>query len=288
MAEASRHDAWQAGDRYDAYMGRWSRLVAPQYLDWLGAPHGMDWLDVGCGTGALSATILARSNPKSLIAIDPSDGFIATAKAAADDPRAQFKVGDAQALPLETAGRDVAVSGLVLNFVPDRLKALEEMKRVVRSGGTVGFYVWDYPGGGLEFVRAFWTAATALDQPAADLTEDRRFPFCTLDALAGLARSAGPHASRPRPSRWRRCSATSRTTGSRSPWARDRRPAIAQASTRRRSSASRRGCATAFPAPGMGPFPSRRGRSQSRPWRDIPRGVRIAAGDRPQGLEDGK
>lgn len=191
MAEASRHDAWQAGDRYDAYMGRWSRLVAPQYLDWLGAPHGMDWLDVGCGTGALSATILARSNPKSLIAIDPSDGFIATARAAAGDPRAQFKVGDAQALPLETAGRDVAVSGLVLNFVPDRLKALEEMKRVVRSGGTVGFYVWDYPGGGLEFVRAFWTAATALDPRAADLTEDRRFPFCTLDALAGLARSAG-------------------------------------------------------------------------------------------------
>ena len=191
MAETSRHDAWQAGDSYDSYMGRWSRQIAPRFLEWLDAPDGLDWLEVGCGTGALSATILARCNPKNLISIDPSEGFLGKARATVTDERAEFRVGDAQALSQETASRDVVVSALVLNFVPDRQKALAEMKRVVRPGGVVGFYVWDYPGGGVEFMRAFWNAATALDPGALDLTEDSRFPFCTPDQLSDLASSAG-------------------------------------------------------------------------------------------------
>ena len=81
MTEASRHDAWHAGDRYEAYMGRWSRKLAPQFLDWLGAAENLDWLEVGCGTGALSAAIVARCNPQSLIAIDPSQDFVETARA---------------------------------------------------------------------------------------------------------------------------------------------------------------------------------------------------------------
>jgi ubiquinone/menaquinone biosynthesis C-methylase UbiE len=191
MAEASRHDAWQAGDRYEAYMGRWSRQIAPRFLDWLGAPDGLDWLDVGCGTGALSAVILAQCNPKSLISIDPSEGFVATAQAMVPDRRAEFQVGDAQALALETGSRDIVASALVLNFIPNRQKALIEMKRVARAGGTVGLYVWDYPGGGVEFMRAFWNAAASLDPSARELTEDRRFPFCTPDGLADLLRGAG-------------------------------------------------------------------------------------------------
>jgi len=191
MAETSRHDAWQAGDRYEAYMGRWSRQVAPHFLDWLGASDGLEWVEVGCGTGALSAAIIARCNPKSLISIDPSEGFVATARAMVPDRRAEFQVGDAQALALETASRDVIASALMLNFVPDKEKALAEMKRVARAGGTVGFYVWDYPGDGVEFMRAFWEAATALDPRARDLGEDSRFPFCTPDGLADLMRGAG-------------------------------------------------------------------------------------------------
>ena len=81
MAETSRHDTWQAADRYEAYMGRWSRQIAPRFLDWLDAGSGLDWLDIGCGTGALSAAILAQCNPKSLISIDSSEGFVATARA---------------------------------------------------------------------------------------------------------------------------------------------------------------------------------------------------------------
>jgi len=191
MSGTSRYDAWQAGEAYDRYMGRWSRQIAPRFLDWLGAAENLDWLEVGCGTGALSAAILAQCAPRSLVAIDQSEGFITRARANVPDVRATFQVGDGQALPLETGSRDVVVSALVLNFVPDRTKALTEMRRVGRHGATIGFYVWDYPGGGLEFLRAFWRAATALDESALELTEGRRFPFCTRAGLLTLAEQAG-------------------------------------------------------------------------------------------------
>jgi SAM-dependent methyltransferase len=191
MAQTSRHDAWQAGDSYEAYMGRWSRRIAPGFLDWLDAPKGLEWLEVGCGTGALSSAIVARCNPRSLIAIDQSEGFLAKARSNVPDDRVVFQVGDAQTLTVESSSRDVVVAALVLNFVPDKVKALTEMKRVARAGATVGFYVWDYPGGGIEFMRAFWTAATALDPNARELTEGRRFPFCTPEGLIDLASRAG-------------------------------------------------------------------------------------------------
>ncbi|MEW9804824.1 class I SAM-dependent methyltransferase [Mesorhizobium sp. ZMM04-5] len=191
MSGTSRHDAWQAGDSYEIYMGRWSRRIAPLFLDLLSLPRELDWLEIGCGTGALSAAILARCDPSSLIAIDPSEGFLEKARAGVPDPRADFRRGDAEALDLPDASRDVVVSALALNFVPDRAKALAEMRRVARPGGTVAFYVWDYPGGGLQFLRAFWSAAAARDPKAGDLAEDRRFPFCTADQLENEAKAAG-------------------------------------------------------------------------------------------------
>jgi SAM-dependent methyltransferase len=191
MAEASRHDAWQAGDSYDAYMGRWSRRIAPRFLDWFGAPPAFDWLEVGCGTGALTEAILARAAPASLVSVDPSEGFIATARRRIADGRVTFRVGDAQALDEPDGSRDAIVSGLVLNFVPDGQRALLEMKRILRPGGRIGFYVWDYPGGGVAFMRAFWKAAVALDPAAAELAEGRRFPFCTPEGLGRLVEGAG-------------------------------------------------------------------------------------------------
>jgi SAM-dependent methyltransferase len=187
----TRHDAWQAGDSYDQYMGRWSRQIAPRFLDWLDAPPRSDWLEVGCGTGALTAAIVARCEPKSVVSIDPSDGFLAKARANVPDACVDFRTGDAQALPAEAGSKDVIVSGLVLNFVSDRPLALAEMRRVARPGATIGFYVWDYPGAGVEFMRAFWTAAISLDPNAADLREDKRFPFCTPHGLRSLAGEAG-------------------------------------------------------------------------------------------------
>ena len=133
MAEASRHDAWQAGDRYEAYR---NRQIAPPFLDRLDVADGRDWLDIGCGAGALSAAILAQCDPQSLFATDKSEGdFVAATRASVQGRRAEFYVGDAQALALESASRDVVVSALMLNFVSDKLKALTEMKRVTRAGG---------------------------------------------------------------------------------------------------------------------------------------------------------
>ena len=105
MAETTRHDSWQAGDSYEAYIGRWSRQIAPLFLDWLGANDGLDWLEVGCGSGALSAAILDRCKPRTLLSTDPSKGFVSTARANVPDERAELRVGDAQALALETASR---------------------------------------------------------------------------------------------------------------------------------------------------------------------------------------
>lgn len=191
MSGQSRHDAWSAGESYDVYMGRWSRQVAPRFLDWLSPPSHLDWLEVGCGTGALSAEILKRCNPASFTGIEPSEGFLAQARTNVSNERARFLTGDAQALPIADSTADIVVSGLVLNFVPDRQKALAEMQRVARGGATVAFYVWDYPGGGMEFMRAFWQAAIALDPGAQDLAEGNRFPFCTFEGLTNMARSAG-------------------------------------------------------------------------------------------------
>ena len=196
MVQSSRHDSWAAGESYERYMGRWSREVAARYLDWLAAPKDAAWLDLGCGTGALTQAILARCDPRSVVAVDPSEGFVAHARAATPDSRARFEVGDAQKLPLPDASVDVAASALVLNFVPDRIAALRELLRVTRptlksGGGLCSFYVWDYPGAGIAFIRAFWKAAVALDPKAAELGEGTRFPFCTPDGLTALCAEAG-------------------------------------------------------------------------------------------------
>ena len=185
-----RKDVWTSGDAYEPYVGRWSRLVARDFVDWLGVPAGQRWLDVGCGTGALSQTILDRAAPQSVMGIDPSEGFVAHARGVIDDRRAEFCIGDARALPVDDRVFDAAVAGLVINFVPDMAKAAAEMVRVARPGGTVAVYVWDYAGE-MQMMRRFWDAAVALDPAALDKNEGRRFPVCRPEPLAALFKSAG-------------------------------------------------------------------------------------------------
>ena len=191
MKNTSLHDAWDVGDSYDAYMGRWSRKIAGQFLKWINVSEGLDWAEIGCGTGALSSQILSQCNPRSLLGIEPSEGFVKTASKNVPDARAEFRVGGAEELPLDDNSRDIVVSALVLNFVPDKQKALSEMIRVLRPGGLVAFYVWDYPGKGVEFMQVFWDAAASLDPAASDLAENKRFPDCTQDELIRLAANAG-------------------------------------------------------------------------------------------------
>ncbi len=190
VVSVQRKDNWAAGDLYEPYVGRWSRLVARDFLRWLDLPTNLDWLDVGCGTGALTQTILQQMQPQSVTGIDPSAGFIDYANAHVSDPRVRFEVGDAQSLPMEAGRFDVAVSGLVLNFVPQPSLAAQEMTRAVRSGGLVAAYVWDYSGK-MEMMRYFWDATIALDPSASKLVEATRFPMCQPPALIGLFEDAG-------------------------------------------------------------------------------------------------
>ena len=183
-------DTWAAGKLYEPYVGRWSRLVAKDFLRWLESPLQLDWLDVGCGTGALTETILQHMQPRSVTGIDPSAGFVEYAKAHVSDPRVTFEVADAQSLPVESARFDAAASGLVLNFVPKPLLAVQEMARVVRPGGIVAAYVWDYAGK-MELMRYFWDAAVELNSDAFELDEGRRFSICQSTALVALLNEAG-------------------------------------------------------------------------------------------------
>ncbi len=193
-----RKDVWGAGDFYESYVGRWSRLVAREFLSWLSVPAGMDWLDVGCGTGALTQVILETAMPHAVRSVDPSAGFIEYAKSQIASPLASFEVGDAQSLPVNPGSFDVAVAGLVLNFVPEPSGAVAGMTRAVRPGGVVAAYVWDYAGK-MELMRYFWDAAVALDPAAFDLDEGRRFPLCAPKPLAELFAHAGLRAVEVRP-----------------------------------------------------------------------------------------
>lgn len=183
-------DRWSGGDAYERYVGRWSRQVAPIFVDWLAITPRRDWLDVGCGTGALSATVLAQADPASIVGIDPSADFVAHAREGVADPRASFAVGDAQAIPLPVASVDVVVAGLVLNFVPDPAAGLAEMVRVAVPGATVAAYVWDYAEG-MELMRHFFDAAIALDPAAVAEDEGVRFPICRPDPLRRAFVGAG-------------------------------------------------------------------------------------------------
>ena len=185
-----RKDNWAAGKLYEPYVGRWSRLVAKEFLQWLQLPAQLDWLDVGCGTGALTQSIWQQTQPQSVTGIEPSAGFIDYAKAQITDPRVTFEVADAQSLPVQSARFDVAVSGLVLNFVPKPLLAAQEMARAVRPAGVVAAYVWDYAGK-MELMRYFWDAAVAVDPSASKLAEGLRFPICQPPALVALFSEAG-------------------------------------------------------------------------------------------------
>jgi SAM-dependent methyltransferase len=180
---------WSAGDGYERYVGRWSRVVAGVFVTWLGLPKGARCVDVGCGPGALGSTLLA-TGAGVMLGLDRSHGYLAAARERTQGSGTGFAVADAQALPVPDARFDAAVSGLVLNFVPRPERMLAEMVRAVRLGGVVAVYVWDYAAG-MEPIRRFWDAAVALDPDAAALDEGARFPLCTRPALASRFEEAG-------------------------------------------------------------------------------------------------
>ncbi len=183
-------DDWSWPAEYERYAGRWSRAVAERFVTWLAPKPEQDWLDVGCGTGALSEAVLRLALPSSIVGVDRSAAFIESVRSSIPDARARFVVASAMDLPIPDASADVTVSGLVLNFLPDVAAALREQTRVTRSGGWVAGYLWDYAGG-MEFMRLFWDAAVELDAAAHARDEAVRFPIARPRPLRRAWRDAG-------------------------------------------------------------------------------------------------
>ena len=175
------------GEVYERLMGRWSRLVGEQFLDWLDLPKGVRWLDVGCGNGAFTEELISRCSPATVIAIDPSDDQLAYARTRPGAKMAGFQVGDAQKIPFDDGSFDVAIMALVLSFLPDPAKAVAEMARVVRPGGWVATYMWDLPGGGAP-VTPIYAAVKSLGSapPLPPRPGDSR-----QDAMKELWKKAG-------------------------------------------------------------------------------------------------
>ena len=177
-------DSWQSGNPYEYYMGRWSKVVADAFVEWLSPKDRMRWLDVGCGSGALSEAIINTYDPEVVIAVDQSESFVHTAQERLGT-RATCKIGDALSLPIDDSSVDMTVSGLVLNFIPTPEKALAEMRRVTTIGGTVAGYIWDYPGK-MEFLNHFWDAVIELNPGASDLHEKLRFASSNAEELSAV------------------------------------------------------------------------------------------------------
>ena len=190
MAAGPGDDRWALGPAYDAYMGRWSRALARPFLAALAPPRQARWLEIGCGTGALTAAILETQDPAAVLACEPAQPLLDHARRHLTDPRVTFRLAASGTLPRDGTPCDVVVSSLVLNFLPDPLAAVREMAACARTGGVVAAMVWDYAGQ-MELLRYFWDTATGLDPAAASLDEGRRFPLCTPAKLAALWQTGG-------------------------------------------------------------------------------------------------
>jgi SAM-dependent methyltransferase len=193
-----KKEQWTSGDAYEIWMARWSRLLAPQFLDWLDVPPGAHWLDLCCGTGILSQAIVERCRPARVLGVDRAATQIEFAREHRSGPSVEFQVADAVSLPVEDARFDACVSGLGLNFISNPAKALDELRRVTRPGGVVAGYVWEYSGQ-VRFLREFWDAAISVDPTAARFDQARRFPICTPEGLRTAFAEARLHAIALRP-----------------------------------------------------------------------------------------
>jgi SAM-dependent methyltransferase len=177
-------------EKYERFMGRWSRLMAPLLVDFTGLPDRGRVLDVGSGTGSLAFEITERKRLARVVGIDPSKEYVAYAGSRNPFPgRASFQVGDGQALNFPDGAFDSSASLLVFNFIPDPAKALKDVRRVTRSGGRISAAVWDY-GAGMRMLRTFWDAAVTVDS-SAEKADERHMPLCRSGELSDLWKRGG-------------------------------------------------------------------------------------------------
>lgn len=190
MDRVTPPDRWSKAAAYESLMGRWSRPLARRFVVSLAAPAGSRWLDLGCGTGALTAAILEEAQPAAVVACDPSRDFAAYLHEHQRDARLRVEVATLSTLPPDDVAFDVVASNLVLNFLPDPVAALRDMLARIRANGIAAASVWDYADG-MQFLRAFWEGARAIDPAAAALDEGERFPLCSPARLVHAMNEAG-------------------------------------------------------------------------------------------------
>lgn len=200
------------GEAYEQFMGVWSRIAGGAFLDWLKPAPSLRWIDVGCGSGAFTDLVLERCAPRQVQGVDPSEAQLAFARKRRPAAPAEFRIGDATALPFADNSFDAAVMALVIFFVPDPAQGVAEMARVTVPGGLVAAYAWDMDGGGfplepvqielraggtappmppsvdasrLESMRALWQHAGLRDIETRQIEVARSFPdFDTFWAIA--------------------------------------------------------------------------------------------------------
>ena len=189
MTEAAA--SFSDGEAYERLMGRWSRLAGAQFLDWIDPPKGLHWLDVGCGNGAFTEVLIARCEPSAVLGIDPSEAQLAYARTRPGTKLAQYRVADAEKLPFADDSFDAATMALVIIFVSDPVQAVREMARVVRPGGIVATYMWDFHAGGFPLgplirgVKSLGVTLSAASNPDASRMAAMRnvFERAELEAL---------------------------------------------------------------------------------------------------------
>jgi SAM-dependent methyltransferase len=175
-----------AADAYDQFMGRYSRLLAPQMADLAGVAAGQRAIDVGCGPGALTSELVRRLGAGNVAAVDPSASFVAAA--AARHPGVDVRQASAEALPFPDGTFDTALAQLVVHFMPDPVAGLREMRRVTKAGGAIVACVWDHAGAQGP-LAAFWSAARELDpavEDESDLPGAREGHLVELFEASGL------------------------------------------------------------------------------------------------------
>jgi ubiquinone/menaquinone biosynthesis C-methylase UbiE len=180
---------FEVAEAYEERMGRWSRQLAPSFVEFVGVRDGEKVLDAGCGTGSLSATLAKVTGASKIVGIDPFKGFIEYARRQVADPRIIFEIGDAQDLPYPNASFDTCVALLAVDHIPDAPKATIEMRRVTKTAGVVATAMWDRSRDN-ELYGCFWDAAEAID-PTAKRPFGRQGSYGSAEALSQLWNGAG-------------------------------------------------------------------------------------------------
>jgi SAM-dependent methyltransferase len=192
---AGQQMRFEDGAAYERMMGTWSRLAGEVFIDWLEPRPGRRWIDIGCGNGAFTELLVNRCAPVEVHGVDPSEEQLAYARSRPCSAVAEFRQGNAMALPFPDHRFDAATMALVIFFVPDPAKSVSEMVRVVGPGGSVSSYIWDVFGGGFpaEPIQAE-LRAVGVEYPLPPSSDASR-----MDVLLTLWKSAGLDAIRTKP-----------------------------------------------------------------------------------------